>query len=907
MYVAASAGEGRTFQELFDYLGEFVSSPAVRFGLCRKAKSGSGPSPIAAVGRKQIYFEGAIQVLRAVLDADEKIASWHEQQEQQQQGHATTSAMISNPTTVSSSIAAGSVTATTSEGSSASSSSSAAVAAAAAPSSSTSSAATAAPEPWDPVPLHCGRLPVDKPEKYHRMVNIAAATLPHFLRNGPEAHEAYRVSLRQIAKLNGVTSTSVAKAARAESERLKAEATAAAAAEAAAKAGDGSAVGAAAVDNVGLAGLAKLLGCDVNKSSINKASITANPVTTATPEAAVAANNVAGADTYPEVAAQPPLPLPTPLPESLSSDLPTILAPSSGHSQSTTPLPQPSIVEPKSEAPKLPAIALGNSNAHQNQSTTSLSRPASCHFLTSLPSSSTPTAAASAGTSTSQSISKDSDSANSRSSWSRDVGSVARLKAVRSFRDLKSDNLIASPLPGDRSRNNSNHLPRSGSMSNLRGRHGSSSNGTASAPSTPPRKLPESSSLAATTAVAPTSSSTPASPATVSQRRARRDSSSLGNGNGSSSNNMSRRGGTGQSLPRSGKRSAPARDAANTPVKKKLNAAAEMMQWAALASLGGRNNGSSSNDGGGSSSSSNTTNISSTCNSSSSSSASSSSNSSSSASSSSTANNLEPGAASALPPLLPAGPEFSDSAVPKAGKCRTEAANDAATHSSFKNDSSIGKSSINDSKCTNSSAASRWAALRESWRLADEQTNALMERASIDQSDPSTTPHGLHQQTSSSSSNAGLTLAAIRKSNAKALRAKGKGTTSAYGSESESGSDDEDDDANAGAGSGASTSSGSTSGSGQVLLPLATPLWTQWVRACQRSRAMLSSTILVQAWARSLPPQRTLRIAKKAAVTLAAHFRGSLSRAGKGFCQPEPEELSEADKGFLKVLHRRSL
>ena len=59
MYVAAAAGEGRTFKELFDYLGKYVSSKAVKFGLCRKSKAGSG-AELSAIGRKQIYFEGAV-------------------------------------------------------------------------------------------------------------------------------------------------------------------------------------------------------------------------------------------------------------------------------------------------------------------------------------------------------------------------------------------------------------------------------------------------------------------------------------------------------------------------------------------------------------------------------------------------------------------------------------------------------------------------------------------------------------------------------------------------------------------------------------------------------------------------------------------------------------------------------
>ena len=902
MYVAASAGEGRTFQELFDYLGEFVSSPAVRFGLCRKAKSGSGPSPIAAVGRKQIYFEGAIQVLRAVLDADEKIVAWQEQQQEQQQEEVATTGVVNSNSKTSSSVVPIPAAAVATETPSSSSST------CSAPSS------TLAPEPWDPVPLHCGRLPVDKPEKYHRMVNIAVATLPHFLRNGPEAHEAYRVALRQIAKLNGVTSSSVAKAARVESERLKAQATAAAVAEAATKAaGDGSnGTGAAAVETVGLAGLAKLLGCDVTKTSTTKPNTpplddAAFDAAAADTEAAAAVEvGTGGSDgvaiettgksslaTEKEVALPSLLPQPVPLPESSSSDLPTI-APSFAPNKITAPPLHHSKVDPRNGTPKLPTIAVANGNS-QSQRNTSLRRPASCHSFTSLSSSSTPSAAA--ATTTAPSTSKDSDSANIRPSRSREVGSVARLKAVRSFRDLKSENLAAaamtSPLPRDRSRastnNNSNNLPRSGSTNNLRGRGSSSCNGIASAPSTPPRKGPE------TTAAPTSSSSTPATPTTASQRRARRDSSSLNSGLGNSSN-MPRPGAVGQ-LPRPGKRSAPARDAGNTPVKKKLNAAAEMLAWAALASLGDKSSSSSSSssssgDSGSSSSATTTNNNSSSSNSSISKM---------SANSSSTKNNAEHGELSGLPPLLPAGPEFSEKAEPDAGKCPNVNSEVAAAHPSLKSkignmDASSSSSSdaknSSDGNNNSSSAASRWAALRESWRLADEKTNALMERASIDQSDPSTTPQALNQ--SSSGSSAGLTLAAIRKSNAKALRAKGKGTAAAaYDSDSESGEEEEDDN----------TGGASNSSSGaQSSLLFSTPLWAQWVRACQRSRAMLSSTILVQAWARALQPQRTLRIAKKAAVTLAARFRGSLSRLGKGFCRPEPEELSEADKGFLKVV-----
>jgi hypothetical protein len=71
MYLSASAGEGRTFAELFEYLSDFVESPSVRFGLCRKAKAGSG-SERASIGRLQIYFEGAVEILRLVLDAKEK-------------------------------------------------------------------------------------------------------------------------------------------------------------------------------------------------------------------------------------------------------------------------------------------------------------------------------------------------------------------------------------------------------------------------------------------------------------------------------------------------------------------------------------------------------------------------------------------------------------------------------------------------------------------------------------------------------------------------------------------------------------------------------------------------------------------------------------------------------------------
>ena len=143
LYLAASAGEGRSFHELFEYLGTFVEPAPVRFGLCRKAKAGSGDT-LKALGRRQIYFEGAVAVLRAVLDGEERRPF----EDDESEGYGG----------------------------------------------------------WDPVPIHCARVTVSDAIKWKNCINTRDATLPHFIR-GAAQRRCYVKSLADIARLNGIVST----------------------------------------------------------------------------------------------------------------------------------------------------------------------------------------------------------------------------------------------------------------------------------------------------------------------------------------------------------------------------------------------------------------------------------------------------------------------------------------------------------------------------------------------------------------------------------------------------------------------------------------------------------------------------------------------------------------------------
>ena len=163
----------------YDFLGKWVASPAVRFGLCRKAKAGSGPSPTKAVGRKQIYFEGAVAVLRAVLDADEAAAAAKPAREASAEAAQLHRTLAAETAEAGDAVGAAHHRALVAEA---------------------EAVGAGLATPWDPVPLHCGRLPVDY-SKYAKLLKTPQhsmqtlqqqekgpsekrnePTMPHFLR-----------------------------------------------------------------------------------------------------------------------------------------------------------------------------------------------------------------------------------------------------------------------------------------------------------------------------------------------------------------------------------------------------------------------------------------------------------------------------------------------------------------------------------------------------------------------------------------------------------------------------------------------------------------------------------------------------------------------------------------------------
>jgi hypothetical protein len=68
-----------------------------------------------------------------------------------------------------------------------------------------SSSMSLPPTEWDPVALHCGRLPVNESSsmRYSKFLNRTSVTLPHFLRSEQDISK-YKETLREIAKLNGI-------------------------------------------------------------------------------------------------------------------------------------------------------------------------------------------------------------------------------------------------------------------------------------------------------------------------------------------------------------------------------------------------------------------------------------------------------------------------------------------------------------------------------------------------------------------------------------------------------------------------------------------------------------------------------------------------------------------------------
>ena len=215
MYVAASLGESRTFGELFDILGQWIEAPAVRFLLCRKAKAGippeaTGPelrsgqrsepsgkrpgrgkgaatstsgsanagagakgkakakrggkagSGLGANGKRQIYFEGAVEILLAAIadagatgDADRR-------------GEASTSSSTTignNTSGVSGNMNGG----TDGAGNGA------------ANSNNNSSSNSNSGRKFDPVLLHAGRLALGELHRAERIANRTDLIMPHFL------------------------------------------------------------------------------------------------------------------------------------------------------------------------------------------------------------------------------------------------------------------------------------------------------------------------------------------------------------------------------------------------------------------------------------------------------------------------------------------------------------------------------------------------------------------------------------------------------------------------------------------------------------------------------------------------------------------------------------------------------